>query len=209
MGLGNRLNLQEYGKYMNHIESIEAGLKDKKTYNEIVRKVYLAYPTKALIGDEERQYQILNDISCFFNVPIMSIQVAGSAKTGRSFHKQKDFEPRKSDLDIAIIDPGLYQKYMEAIFSVTKGYSDNTGFSIRTGKSTFEEYLSYLTKGIFRADLMPTCEERKAWNQFFGQLSQKHGDLFKSINAGIYMSQLFFENKQRSAIKNYIDTKAV
>ena len=194
---------------MNHIESIEAGLKDKKPYNEIVRKVYLAYPTKALIGDEERQYQILNDISCFFNVPIMSIQVAGSAKTGRSFHKQKDFEPRNSDLDIAIIDPGLYQKYMETIFSVTKGYSDNTGFSIRNGKSTFEEYLSYLTRGIFRADLMPTCEARKAWNQFFGQLSQEHGDLFKSINAGIYMSQLFFENKQRSAIKNYIDTKAV
>lgn len=194
---------------MNHIESIEAGLKDKKPYNEIVRKVYLAYPTKALIGDEERQYQILNDISCFFNVPIMSIQVAGSAKTGRSFHKQKDFEPRNSDLDIAIIDPGLYQKYMETIFSVTKGYSDNTGFSIRNGKSTFEEYLSYLTRGIFRADLMPTCEARKAWNQFLGQLSQEHGDLFKSINAGIYMSQLFFENKQRSAIKNYIDTKAV
>lgn len=65
---------------MNHLESIEAGLKDKTSYNEIARKIYLAYPTKALIGDEERQYQILNDISCFFNVPIMSIQVAGSAK---------------------------------------------------------------------------------------------------------------------------------
>ncbi|WP_341708925.1 hypothetical protein [Halopseudomonas sp.] len=120
---------------MNHIESIELGLRDRKPYNEIVRKVYLAYPTKALIGDEERQYQILNDISCFFRVPIMSIQVAGSAKTGRSFHKQKDFDPGNSDLDIAIIDPGLFRRYMEAIFSVTKGYSDNTGFSVRAGKS--------------------------------------------------------------------------
>ncbi|WP_406666447.1 hypothetical protein [Gallaecimonas sp. GXIMD1310] len=194
---------------MNHIESIEAGLKDKKPYNEIVRKVYLAYPTKAFVGDEERQYQILNDISCFFDVPIMSIQVAGSAKTGRSFHKKRDFEVRNSDLDIAIIDPILYQKYMENIFSVTKGYSDRTGFRVKDGKSTIEEYLSYLNKGIFRADLMPVCEARKKWNQFFGKLSQRHGDLFKSINAGIYMSQMFFENKQRSAIKNYIDTKAV
>lgn len=194
---------------MNHLESIEKGLKDKKPYNEIVRKVYLAYPTKALIGDEERQYQIINDISCFFGVPIMSVQVAGSAKTGRSFHKQKDFDPGNSDLDIAIIDAALFQRYVEAIFTVTKGYSDNTGFSLRKGKSVSEEYLAYLTKGIFRADLMPTCEERKAWNQFFGQLSRKHGDLFKSINAGIYMSQVFFENKQRSAIKNYIETKAI
>ncbi|WP_039914888.1 hypothetical protein [Cellvibrio mixtus] len=194
---------------MNHIESIEVGLRDKKPYNEIVRKVYLAYPTKALIGDEERQYQILNDISCFFNVPIMSIQVAGSAKIGRSVHKQRDFEPGNSDLDIAIIDLGLYQKYMEKIFNVTKGYSDQTGFQIRDGRSTAEEYLSYLTRGIFRADLMPVCEERKSWNQFFGQLSLRHGDLFKSINAGIYMSQSFFESKQRSVIRNYIDTKAI
>ena len=51
---------------MNHIESIEAGLAAKKPYNEIVRKIYLAYPTKAFIGDEERQYIIMNEISCFF-----------------------------------------------------------------------------------------------------------------------------------------------
>lgn len=194
---------------MDHIESIEIGLNDKKSYNEIVRKVYLAYPTKALIGEEERQYQILNEISCFFGVPIMSVQVAGSAKTGRSFHKQKYFEPGNSDLDIAIIDPVLFQRYVEAIFTVTKGYSDNTGFSMREGKSVSKEYLAYLTKGIFRADLMPTCEERKSWNMFFGQLSTTHGDLFKSINAAIYMSQVFFENKQRSAIKNYIKNKAI
>ncbi|MGV2703380.1 UNVERIFIED_CONTAM: hypothetical protein MT382_07195 [Aeromonas salmonicida] len=194
---------------MDHIESIEAGLQSKKPYNEIIRKVYLSYPTKTLVGDEERQYDILNEISCFFNVPIMSIQVAGSAKTGRSFHKQRNFEPKNSDLDIAIIDSGLYINYVEKIFTVTKGYTDKTGFKIKDGNNTVEEYISYLTRGIFRADLMPTCEERKIWNQFFGKLSNKHSDLFKSINAGIYMSQLFFECKQRSIIRNYIETRAV
>ena len=194
---------------MMHIEAIESGIKAKKSYNEIVRKVYLSYPTKALIGDEDRQYQILNEISCFFDIPFMSVQVAGSAKTGRSFHKQRDFQPGYSDLDVAIIDCGLYRKYMEEIFNVTKGYSDRSGFPLKKGKSTAEEYFVYLTKGIFRADLMPSCEARKTWNKFFGQLSSKHGDLFKTINAGIYMSQTFFENKQRSAIKNYVETKAV
>lgn len=194
---------------MDHIEAIETGLKGMLPYNEIVRKVYLAYPTKALIGDEERQYQILNEISCFFNIPIMSIQVAGSAKTGRSFHKQRDFQPGNSDLDIAIIDGELYKKYMEEIFTITKGYTDKSGFPLKNGKSTSEEYISYLTKGIFRADLMPTCEARKQWNKFFGQLSRRHGDLFKKINAGIYMSQTFFENKQRSAIKCFVEKKAV
>lgn len=194
---------------MNHIESIDAGLAAKKPYNEIVRKVYLAYPTKAFVGDEERQYLIMNEISCFFEIPIMSIQIAGSAKTGRSFHKQRDFNPGDSDLDVAIIDPSLFQKYMEIVFKDTKGYTDRTGFQIRDGKSTADEYIAYLTKGIFRADLMPSGNARNTWSKFFGLLSARHGDLFKSINAGIYMSQLFFENKQRSAIKNYIDNKAI
>lgn len=194
---------------MNHIESIEAGLAAHRPYNEIVRKVFLAYPTKAFVGEEERQYLILNEISVFFGVPIMSVQVAGSAKIGTSFHKRRDFDPGNSDLDIAIIDINLFQKYMEKIYTETKGYSDGTGFSMRDGQSVVDEYKTYLTKGIFRADLMPSGETRKQWNQFFGQLSGRHGDLFKSINAAIYLSQAFFEGKQRSAIKSYIDSKAL
>lgn len=194
---------------MDHIESIEIGLKEHKPYNEIVRKVYLAYPTKAFIGDEERQFHILNDISSHFSIPIMSVQVAGSAKIGKSFHKKTDFIPGDSDLDVAIIDSNLFRKYMEMVFDVTKGYSDRTRFPIKSGQSTADEYIAYIAKGIFRADLMPSCEARAEWSKFFGQLSIKHGDLFKSINAGIYISQMFFENKQRSAIKNYVNNKAV
>lgn len=194
---------------MNHIESIEAGLSANTPYNEIIRKVYLAYPTKAFIGNEERQYVIMNEISCFFEVPIMSIQIAGSAKTGRSFHKQRDFSPGNSDLDVAIIDSNLFQKYMELIFNETRGYTDRSGFKIKGGKSTSDEYIAYLTKGIFRADLMPTGEARQSWSKFFGLLSANHGDLFKSINAAIYLSQVFFENKQRSIITNYIKNKVV
>lgn len=188
---------------MNHIESINLDLNNKKPIKEIIRKVYLTYPTMALIGNEEIQYEILNEISCFFNVPIMNIQVAGSAKIGHSLHKGREFIEGESDLDIAIIDQRLFMDYMQKIFEITKGYSDRSKFPFREGVSTDGEYLAYLTKGIFRADLMPTCEARKMWNKFFGQLSKRHGKLFKSINAGIYLSQIFFENKQRSAINKY------
>jgi hypothetical protein len=194
---------------MDHIESIELGIKENKSYNEIARKVYLAYPTKALINDEERQYEIFNDISCHFSIPIMSIQVVGSAKVGKSFHKNRDFIPGESDLDVAIIDSGLFARYMELVFKISKGYSDRVCFPVKDDRSTFDEYLSYLSKGIFRPDLMPTCRERAEWNQFFGRLSAKHSELFKSINAGIYMSQVFFERKQRATIQNYIKHKAV
>ena len=67
---------------MNHLDAIEKGLTSKKSLNEIARKVYLSYPTHALIGYEDKQYEIVNEISCHFSISIMSIQVAGSAKTG-------------------------------------------------------------------------------------------------------------------------------
>lgn len=194
---------------MDHFESIEIGLNEKKAYNEIARKVFLTYPTKALIGKEEKEYSILNEISIHFSIPIMSVQVAGSAKIGKSVHKQTDFAPGNSDLDIAIIDSHLFQKYMEIVFSETKEYSDRTNFPRKNGQSKADEYLAYITKGIFRPDLMPFCTARSEWNKFFGNLSKKHGDLFKSINAGIYFSQLFFEGKQLSAIKNYKKNKAL
>lgn len=188
---------------MNHVESLEKGLIDNKSHIEIIRKVYLTYPTLALVGDEERQFLILDEISNFFNIPINNIQVAGSAKTGYSFHQNKAFTPKLSDLDIAIIDPNLFRFYAESVFKLTKGFKNRTGF----GVGNFKQYTEYLTRGIFRPDLMPNGQQRAEWFSFFGQLSKKHNDLFETINAGVYMSQLFFEYKQTSIIKDFLSTK--
>jgi hypothetical protein len=190
---------------MDHVAAILAGIKSGKSYNDIARKVFLTYPTKAFVGEEDRQFEVLNEIAKFFDVPITAVHAAGSAKTGRSFHQKKDFEPGVSDLDVAIIDGRLYCRYVELVFSVTKGYSNQTSFPIVKGKSSFEEYIRYLARGIFRPDLMPTGPFRAEWNNFFGKLSSKHTVLFASINAAIYLSEAFFESKQRSAIRNCQD----
>lgn len=191
---------------MNHLEAIIASAGAGQAYAEIARKIFLVYPTKVFIGNEEQQYAISNGIAQQFDVPITSIQVAGSAKTGRSFFQQRDFIPGTSDLDIAIIDTRLFLKYMEIVYSETRGYTDKTKFSIRANRSTFEEYITYLTKGIFRPDLMPAGQEKAKINDYFGLLSRNHTNLFKNINAAIYLSESFFESKQRSAIKNHIET---
>ena len=189
---------------MTHIESIEKGITDKLSHTEIIRKVYLTYPTCALIGDEERQFLILNEISSYFKIPINHVQVVGSAKTGKSFHQNAPFIPTESDLDIAIIDTELYKRYTEFVFKSINGLADRTSF--RSTKD-FNEYNDYLIKGIFRPDLMPSSYKRANWFRFFGELSSNHKDLFSSINAGIYMSQTFFEHKQTSIIKDYLTTK--
>lgn len=188
---------------MDHLEAISEGLKQGKPFHEIARKIFLTYPTKAFVGDEERQYVILNEIASNFGVPIHNIHVCGSAKIGRSFHKRRDFAARESDLDVAILDARLFATCVEKVLNVSKGYSDRTGFPTRDGVSVYDEYIQYLARGIFRPDLMPVGPDRAAWHNFFGKLSDKHSDLFKSISAGVYLSQAFFEQKQRSAIKNY------
>lgn len=193
----------------NHVLSIERGIDSNTPHNEIVRKVFLSYPTHALVGEEDRQYAILNSISKFFSIPIMSIQVAGSAKTGKSFYQNKDFTPGESDLDIAIIDSSLFIYYMELVFDITNGYSNKANFPLKDGRSTASEYISYISKGIFRPDLMPHCPQKANWRSFFGTLSRDHNDLFKSINAGLYMSQTFFEYKQNSTIQDFIKNRAI
>ncbi|GAB2518360.1 hypothetical protein GCM10027085_05050 [Spirosoma aerophilum] len=44
---------------MTHLESIDEGLKANTPHNEIVRKIYLTYPTSVLVGNEERQFTYL------------------------------------------------------------------------------------------------------------------------------------------------------
>jgi len=192
---------------MDYSESIELGLASSKPHIEIARKLFLTLPTKELVGSEETQYEILNEISEFFSIPIMSVQVVGSAKTGYSYCKNRKFIASESDLDIAIIDTGLFAKYTELVFKETKGYSKRTNFPIKKERSVFEEYKAYVCKGMFRPDLMPYGENRASWLNFFGRLSAKYSDQFKSINAGIYLSQCFFEYKQKSAITDYIKNK--
>lgn len=186
---------------MDHIEAIDAGLAANRPHNEIARKVFLTYPTKAFIGDEERQFEILNNVSEHFQIPITCIHTVGSAKLGHSLHKNTAFTLNQSDLDLAIIDSPLFAKYLQIGLKLSKGYTDRTCFSTRHGISVEAEYLHYLARGIFRPDLMPVGVEKAAWGNFFGKLSSRHIGVFSSITATIYLSQGCFESKQRSAIK--------
>jgi hypothetical protein len=186
---------------MNHLEAIDRDSAAGINYSEIARKIYLSYPTKAFSEKEDIQYEILNDIARYFHVPLRSVQIAGSAKTGRSFHKQMDFTPGISDLDVAIIDMQLYTDLMEHVHNFTEGYYDRTRFPIRDGQSTHRNYIANLNKGIFRPALMPYSERRAEIISYFGLLSKAYTGLFKSISAVVYLSETFFQNKQRSAVQ--------
>ena len=185
-------------------KGIENGLKKGLRNEVIARKIYLSFPTHVFIGQEEIEFEIKSSICSQFKLPISSIQFAGSAKPGFSYFKNRKFVPGESDLDVAIIDQGMFIKYNEIVLRETKGFKDFSSFERNeNGSSNYNSYQQYITKGIFRPDLMPKCTAKNEWFIFFNKLSGKYFELFKDINAGIYLSEKFFEFKQADNINNY------
>lgn len=180
-----------------YFEGFNSGIEQNLRNEVIARKIYLSYPTFVFKDNCDLEFKILNDISNEFKIPLTSIQIAGSSKTGYSYVKDKDFIAGQSDLDVAIIDPWLFQKYSEIVMKESDGLKDQSKFGrTKEGNSRYQIYASNLAKGFFRPDCMPPCETRKKWFNFFNKLSEQYIDLFKDINAGIYFSQVFFEYKQ-------------
>lgn len=182
---------------------------EKGTPNNIIaRKIFLSYPTSVFIGNEDIGFNICNEISEYFNIPIVNIQVVGSSKIGYSYINSKPFIPGKSDLDIAIVDLQLFNKYLEIVHSITNGYTDLTNFKIdENGKSDYYYFSKCIVKGMFRPDLMPYHKIKLEWKDFFRTLSSKYFRLFKNINAGVYSSQYFFEQKQAGLIGKFKEHK--
>ncbi|MDB5123840.1 MAG: hypothetical protein JWP94_1969 [Mucilaginibacter sp.] len=177
-------------------EGINSGLQAGYSVDLISRKIYTVYPTFAFDGDYDIQFEIFNLICSEFDVPITAIQVCGSAKTGFNFNKNTEYKRGSSDLDIAIVDSLLFQKYCEIVLKETYGFRDLSNFTEGNARS----YYKYIAKGFFRPDFMPTCIAKREWQNFFNKLSVKYIDMFSNINAGIYFSQTFFELKQASNI---------
>ena len=188
-------------------DGIQKGLEDNIKDSAIARKIYISYPTDVFKDKLEIEFDILNKISEYFDVPFSCIQIAGSAKTGYSYHKQSKFIPGQSDLDIAIINESLFIKYMQISYRTTNKYSDLSKFHSKkegvSGQELYTASLKYIAKGYFRPDLMPLCTEKSKWFEFFSKLSDKYFEVFKTINAGIYCNQHFYESKQSENIKNF------
>jgi hypothetical protein len=189
---------------MDYLKRIKEDKAKSKSHLEVAQKIFLCSPTYAFCDNEEEQYKIFKGISNFLKIPISSIQVAGSAKTGISAFKNSKFTPGTSDLDLAIINPNLFLFYVEASIKKTKGYSDRTAFPIRDGLSTHDFFRSRVSQGILRPDLMPDCDEKIEIVRFLRKLSSRHYTSFSSINVCIYLSELSFTSKQRKTITAYL-----
>lgn len=182
--------------YINSIKKSAEHLSSEK----VARKIYLSYPTQIFIGKEDEEFDLCNEISDFFSIPLGAIAVVGSAKLGYSAFKKQDFDVNKSDIDIAIIDPQLFIKFFEISFIKSNGYDATKFRTDRNNKSLRDEYVRYISKGIFRPDLMPYCEERQELWNFLNRLSRKYSHHAKKISIGMYLTEKIFLEKQKSIV---------
>lgn len=182
-------------------QEIEASLAHSKSPVKAVRKLFTFKGRAVLEANSLVGFEILNAVSERFNVPFRSLAVVGSAHTGYSYFKQRDFVPKESDLDLAIVDSALFLRYCELSFQATDGYTDLTAFGGQ--RDAPERFKNYIFRGVFRPDLMPLCAHKRDWFAFFNQLGNKYSDLFDGINCGIYQSEVFFEAKQLPLIAEY------
>ena len=179
---------------------IGAMVASSTSHHVIARRLFLYdFPT-VFSNDQERGFNILNAVCEHFKLPFLSVKVVGSAQTGYSYFKGHDFTPGDSDLDLAIINSDLFQYYSEEIYWLTERYSNFSQFKRQQGVSPVQDFRNYLSAGQFRPDMMPEGKLKDDWFTFFNKLSNKHTEVFKSINAGIYLSERFFVMKNSSSI---------
>lgn len=172
-------------------------------YRVISRRLFLYDFTQVFLNDQDKGFSILNAICERFKLPFSVVRVVGSAHTGYSYFSKSDFLPGESDLDIAIISSSLFQHYAQEVYWATHRYSDLSRFPRKEGVSVAQEFRNYLSSGYFRPDLMPDGALKTEWWSFFNRLSNKHIDLFRNINAGIYLSEGFFEMKSAVLVEAY------
>lgn len=174
---------------------------------KITRKIFLLLPSHAFKNQFDLQLDLLTEVSEHLNVPISSVHIVGSAKTGVSLVKGTPFSKDNSDIDIAVVDPVLYMKKFEYSFKESNGWALNS-FTVRSDvektKLRRQEFLDYLQKGIFRPDKMPNSSQRADWLNFFGRLTGKYANHCNKITAWVYASEIFLTSKQQSAVSIYL-----
>lgn len=180
------------------VESIARGDSSER----VAMRMLVLSPTHAFKGCEDLGFEIIEEVADFFDVSVRSVHACGSAKLGFSPVKGTDFVAGHSDLDLAIIDHDCFNSYVGAVIAATRQYRDRTGFNRASG-NTYRSFVDYLAKGMFRPDLMPYCEKRRVWMDFFGRLSIKNQSSFSSISAAIYLSDQAFRLKQSVVLAEF------
>lgn len=168
------------------------------------KRIFIAKRAECFVDDEDREFQLKQEISSRFGVPYPSISFTGSAQIGFSIHKDALFEPGVSDLDVACIDAQLFQRAWIDVIQTTRAFTDLSKFAQRADKvKLFKERI--VKRGMILVDEMPTSHLSNKWRSSQDQISRKHAGLFGRVSVAIYLNEYAFCWKQNSSIAQLME----
>lgn len=199
---------------MNNLVEANKKIKDTLTLEsrkDSATKLYLINPSMVFYENDELRealYDIYVEISHKFNVPITCIFLTGSAHIGFSLKKGHDFSSEVSDLDIAIINAGLFNYVLTQILEGTDSYRLGHLFiddRDNKGKKKIDNFKGKLIQGVLHPLYFPKIQFTMNWNSFFRELTRKNQKFFQTITGCIYLSEECFRINQEDSLRTYIE----
>ena len=156
------------------VQEFKDAISDENNSLEKIIDKYLLFGTPYFFKDDENKfYELKNEIAGFLKVSQTNIFVVGSAKLGFSIAPEKRYQHfnEDSDIDIAIIDGATFLRYWKILYEY-----NTTGRAWSSDEEkTYRKFLEYFFKGWLRPDKFPrTMNEKKEWFDFFKSLQRKY-----------------------------------
>ena len=171
---------------------------------ERARRLFITEVPASLSWQRDVEFSIKTSISQFMSIPYTAVSFCGSAQLGFSIHKNKLFEPGKSDLDAACINAELFQRAWVDVVRSTRGFTDLTPFG-HMSREKIDAFRDQVAKrAMIRVDAMPLSPLSQEWRSFQNRLSRRHHGRFQRISLAIYMNEYAFCWKQDSAISDLL-----
>jgi hypothetical protein len=160
---------------------------------------------EAHILDKDSYFGLKCEVAGHFALNPHDVVMVGSGKLGFSIVANKRYRPftDTSDIDLAIINPGLFDQLWVEVFD----YQNQVGYW--PDEAAFSKYLF---RGWIRPDKLPpskTFRTSEQWFNFFRELSASGRYGPYKLAAGLYRSMHFMEtyvgrcaDQCRSALEN-------
>lgn len=155
---------------------------------------------------DDDYYEFRKRISNKFNIPFHEVYITGSGKLGFSPFKRKNFD-YDSDIDVALISPGLFEVIMKDISSYQMRFRKARAVVRERELIMYHEFLEYVALGWIRPDKLPISFQMKTfkndWFKFFLSISYGRSEAGNyKINAGVFKSYEHLEEYIVSGLKD-------
>ena len=143
--------------------------------------------------EDSEHSNLREEVANGFSIHPNQVTVVGSTKLGYSMAPEKKFKPfgSGSDIDIAIVESGLFDQYWEELHNLKE-----TAISW----PEFGQFRNYHFSGWMRPDKLPAAKIRNEWFDFFQRLQKRGIGGGAPLRAALYKSWYFLEKYQSKGV---------